>query len=89
MRKLSNKKISRAQKRQNNILFVISLIQIIALVSVWNDYLSLLNESSIQNADELISLFNGIDNLMMFNGLMPLGLSSIVIISLLYIAFKK
>lgn len=84
------KKISKAQKKQNNILFVISLIQVIALVSIWNDYLSLLDEKSIKNVDEILFLFNGeINNLMLFNGIMPLGLSVILLIALFYMVLKK
>lgn len=41
LNRVSNKKNERSNERQNKILFVISLLQILAFISVWTDFLEL------------------------------------------------
>jgi hypothetical protein len=84
------KKISQAQKKQNQILFIISILQIAALISVWNDYLTLLNEESIKNIDEILYLFfNEKENLMIFNEYSPLIILFIIFLITMYILWRK
>ena len=85
-----NKSIAKSQKKQNKILFTISFLQIAALIGVWNDYLSLLDEKSIKNIDEILFLFAGNkDNLMLFNEYIPIYLFIITFIALMYLIIKK
>jgi len=90
LERVYSKKIAQAQKKQNRILFGISFLQITALISVWTDYLSLLNEQSIKNIDEILFLFsNSKENLMLFNKYIPLGLLSMTFIALLYLVIWR
>ncbi len=84
------KKIVKSQKKQNRILFAISFLQIAALISVWNDYLSLLNEDNIKNIDEILFIFyNKKENLMLFNEYIPFSLFAFTIASIIYLVIKK
>jgi hypothetical protein len=83
-------KMAIVQRKQNRILFAISFLQIAALISVWNDYLSLLDESSIKNVDEILFLFFGKqENLVKFNEFIPLVLLLFTLIALIYLVIKK
>jgi hypothetical protein len=82
------KKTSLLESKQNNILFFISVLQLIALIGVWNDYNSLLNENNVPKDGLIIELFGSWDNLELFNSLFPLSFIVIIIFMIVYI-FKK
>lgn len=45
--RLYSKKTSKIEQRQNKILFIISIVQLITLISVWNDYITLFENSNV------------------------------------------
>jgi len=81
-------KSDRYQKKMNLILLVISFLQVLALISVWNDYLSTLNKSNLNIDDRLLKFFdNNIENLLTFNLLFPIGMI-VVMLSFSYYLWK-
>jgi len=81
------RKTSKIEQRQNVILAFISILQLIALISVWNDYIALLNEENIGSANALLFLFNRFEYLRYFNLLSPVLIMMIIVAILLY--FRK
>jgi hypothetical protein len=78
--RLFNQKNALYQKKMNFILLGISFLQLLALVSVWNDYLATLNKNNLDVDTRLLHLFgNTTDNLLTFNLFVPLGLIVIMI----------
>ncbi len=77
------------QKRQNYILLFISVLQLVALLSVWGDYLSLLNKNNLTIDDRLLSLFSTQQNLITFNLYIPIYIFIVILSILLYLFFKK
>lgn len=74
------------QKKMNLILLVISFFQLLALVSVWNDYLATLNKNNLQVDSRLLQFFHhGLDGLLTFNLFVPLGLIVIMLGFTLYL----
>ena len=68
-----NQKNIQFQKKINLTLLIISFMQVLALVSVWNDYLSMLNKNNLDIDSRLLKLFGGIpDKLLTFNLFVPL-----------------
>ena len=68
---------SRAEKKQSNALFLISVLQIIALTSVWADYLSLLNMDELRdvvNEGVFSVVFGDAVFLQIFNAVVPVML---------------
>ncbi|MCL2529443.1 MAG: hypothetical protein FWE41_03830 [Coriobacteriia bacterium] len=78
----------KSNDRQSRILFIISIIQIAALLSVWGSYIELLNEAKLSETSALIQLFGSIDNLLLFNTILPIFLI-LGIALMLYLAFFK
>ena len=60
-----------------------------ALISVWNDYVSLLDDESKDKADEIIPLFGNSNNFEQFNLYLPLSFAMIIIIMIYYVFFTK
>ncbi len=87
--RLFSQKNNLSQKKQNNILLLISILQLVALISVWNDYLSLLNKDNIQKSKKILDLFESLDSLLEFNFFTPVYIFSIIAIILLYLIIKK
>jgi hypothetical protein len=84
--RLFSQKNALYQKKMNLILLGISFLQLLALVSVWNDYLSTLNKNNLNVDSKLLSLFgNSIDNLLTFNLFVPLGFIAVMIGFTLYL----
>jgi hypothetical protein len=78
--RLFNQKNALYQKKMNFILLGISFLQLLALVSVWNDYLATLNKNNLDIDTRLLHLFgNTTDNLLTFNLFVPLGLIVIMV----------
>jgi hypothetical protein len=78
--RLFNQKNALYQKKMNFILLGISFLQLLALVSVWNDYLATLNKKNLDIDTRLLHLFgNTTDNLLTFNLFVPLGLIVIMV----------
>lgn len=68
------------QKKMNLILLVISFFQLLALVSVWNDYLATLNKNNLDIDMRLMYFFgNSTSSLLTFNLFVPLGLIAIML----------
>lgn len=81
-----NQKNVQFQKKTNLILLVISFIQVLALVSVWNDYLSTINKSNLDVDSRILNFFGGVsDNLMIFNLYVPLGLIIVILSFSIYL----
>ena len=81
------RKTPQTEQRQNIILASISILQLVALISVWNDYLSLLNQDNIDKANELLVLFSRFEYLLIFNILSPLLI--LLLIAGVFFYFRK
>jgi hypothetical protein len=81
MDRLYTKRQAAAASRQNSILFIISCLQIIALLSVWADFLSITDPVGIPNVGPVNKAFGNTSNLLSFNLWLPtvLGLTIIVL----------
>lgn len=78
-----------SQKKQNNILLTISILQLIALISVWNDYLALLNPTNLELDNRIISFFGNNENLLVFNYFTPAMIVASFLIILLYLFVRR
>jgi len=77
------------QKKQNYILLVISILQLIALISVWTDYLSLLNINNLNIDSRLLDFFDTSKNLLSFNLYLPEYIFGIISLILIYLFIKN
>ena len=77
------------QKKQNYILLFISLIQLVALISVWTDYLSILNKNNLTIDGRVLSIFSNTDNLLSFNVYLPVILFSTTGVLLAWLFIRK
>jgi hypothetical protein len=82
MDRLYVKRQAAAASRQNSILFIISCLQIIVLLCVWADFLSITDPVSLAEGGPVSTAFGNTSNLLSFNlwlpkilGLMIIGLS--------------
>jgi len=89
LKRLYARKTSKAEQRQNKILLFITLFQFIALLSVWNDYLVLLDDGLQDKADEIIPLFGNYATLELFNLYLPVGFMLIIVFMFIYIFRNK
>ncbi|MBY6185722.1 hypothetical protein KUV89_03585 [Marinobacter hydrocarbonoclasticus] len=81
------RKAERASQRQNHILFVISCIQILGLISIWSDYLGLSKlQSAILGAD--LSHQSATNWVLHFNTWLPIALF-VSLIALVVFAYIK
>ena len=82
------RKMERINRRQSTILFVISCIQTLGLVSIWGDYLSL---SKVDSFVQTTGLIRGTDNisLLLINTWLPIILLCIIFVILYNSIFKK
>lgn len=87
--RLYTKKTSKMEQRQNKILLFLTLFQFIALLSVWNDYLSLLDDDIKNKADEIIPIFGNYQMLETINLYSPIGFFIAIIFMLFYIYRNK
>jgi hypothetical protein len=83
------KKQERATHRQNTILFIISCIQIIALLSVWADYLSITNAQTLPSVGPIAKIFNDPSSLLAFNFWIPAALSVVIFLIGVFTFFKR
>ncbi len=86
--RIHKKVTERINSRQNKILFFISILQVITLISVWGDFLTITSEhgASVSYAKEIINIFGKVEVLRLFNFyLVPVILLAIIILSLVYI----
>ena len=79
LQRIYTRKTSRTEHKQNVILAFISILQLIALISVWNDYIALLNEENLDKANELLFLFSRYEYLRYFNIFSPVLIALIII----------
>lgn len=77
------------QKKQNYILLFISLIQLVALISVWTDYLSLLDKKNLNIDDRVLSVFINTENLLSFNVYLPMMLFSTMGVLLIWLFIRR
>ena len=83
---------SDAERRQSNALFLLSALQILALLSVWADYLSLLKGDAAAMAmrlDPFSLVFGGVGGLQWFNAVLPLVLIAFSTLLILYVAISR
>lgn len=83
---------SDAERRQSNALFLLSALQILALLSVWTDYLSLLKDdtsAAVMRLDPFSFVFGGADALLGFNVALPLVLIGFSTMLILYVAISR
>ncbi len=85
LNRIYTRKTSKTEQRQNKILLFLALFQFIALISVWNDYLSLLDDDLAKKADEIIPLFGSYRMLENINLYLPLGFIVAILFMILYI----
>jgi len=83
--RLYAKKNSKVEQRQNKILMFITLFQFVALVSVWTDYLSLLDNDLMAKAARFLPFFGGSRVLESINLYLPLGFLVIIFLMIVYI----
>jgi len=89
--RINSYKINKNNIRRTWILMSISIFQILGLLSVWSDYLTLLNKNNYNNSQQLPSIFNGnLGALFNINLFLPLVLIlfSIFIIIYLFVTDK-
>ncbi len=90
LERLFNQKNALFQKKLNFILVAISFMQLLALVSVWNDYLSTVNASNLNVDKRIIHIFgNDVSSLLNFNIYVPLVLLILMIGTSLYLWKSK
>lgn len=71
-----NRKLEKSNNRRNSILFLLSCIQVISLLSVWKDYIDLNSK-------------NYVDWLTLFNSWLPFILSLFICVILILVKIKK
>lgn len=74
-------KTSRVDKKRNYILFIIALVQIITIISVWNDYLNLLH--AYKSHDIFFDIISTAETFSMMNMLLPITLVILIIATLI------
>ncbi len=78
--RLFKQKSANYQKKMNLILLGISFLQLLALISIWNDYLALLNKKNVNVDLRFLQLFDySSDKLLTFNLYIPIGLGIIIL----------
>lgn len=87
--RIYNKKSSKIEQRQNQILMYISIFQFVALISVWNDYLALLDTKLVSKVDKIIHIFGNNYNFEMFNYYLPVGFGLSIVLMIFYIYYNK
>ena len=83
------KRQAASEAKQNKILFVISCVQIIALISVWADYLVITNPKEKELGGVLQGIFGNVDNLASFNVWLPIGLGFVILSITVTALFRK
>ncbi len=74
-------KSSRVDEKRNYILFIIALVQIITIISVWNDYLNLLH--AYKSHDIFFDIISTAETFSMMNMLLPITLVILIIATLI------
>ncbi len=89
LERLYNQKNALFQKRLNFILIAISFMQLLALISVWNDYLSIINQGNLKVDPRVVHMFDFFDGkvsgLLNFNLYIPIGLFAVFIVIIGYL----
>ncbi|WP_153913184.1 hypothetical protein [Shewanella sp. TC10] len=82
------RKAEQANKRQNQILFIISCIQILGLISIWSDYLGL---NKIERFIDSTGIHTGssVDTVLQINTWLPIGLIGILVLLMMLAYVKK
>lgn len=86
--RIYNKKTSIREQKQNRILIFISIFQFVALISVWTDYLSIIDKETTLKATKIIDLFGSNNNFEVFNLYLPIFFG-ITIISMIFYIYKN
>lgn len=69
---------TRNNNKQRNILFFISMVQLVSLLGVWSAYVSLLDEAAFESSTILLEIFGTKDALMTFNLFLPFMILTVV-----------
>ena len=82
---------SRVNHRQSNILFLISMLQMISLVGVWSSYISLIDRTDFESHDFLLRIFGSQQNILRFNMYLPIFFMGLILMLIIsgYINRKK
>ena len=89
LERLFNQKNDLFQKRQNRILFLISTLQLVALLSVWGDYLQLLKNKGTGLDERLKNIFQTPQELLDFNLYLPIYIGGFIVLVFLYLFFRR
>ncbi|KPZ71551.1 hypothetical protein AN944_01566 [Shewanella sp. P1-14-1] len=81
------RKAEQSNRRQNQILFIISCIQILGLISIWSDYLGLSKIERFINSTGIHTGSN-VDTVLQINTWLPLGLIAVLIL-LMMLAYMR
>jgi len=88
--RLHETKSAEIDNKRNIILFIITTLQFLALISIWNDYLSLLQHEGLHKTNRLlISIFNTDTSLKEFHSFLPISLIALLGLLIGYIFTKK
>lgn len=82
------KHTNQSNQRQSNILFLISMLQMVSLVGVWSAYLSLISQGNFEMNQGLLRIFGTQENLIRFNMYLPV-LFLLAIVTLWFLGFMK
>lgn len=86
------RQIARFDQKQNKILFLISLLQLAALLSVWGDYVTMLNKVNAAGVIEVgfwATIFGDVSGVQAFNAILPLLIILIGIVAIIYVMFSR
>jgi len=87
--RLFHQKNDSFQKGRNYILLFISVIQLVALLGVWGDYLALLDKKNLNTDDRLLNVFDNSQNLLTFNLYIPIYIFVVIFCIILYFFSEK
>lgn len=87
--RIYNRKRSKVEQKQNTILLFISIFQFVALISVWMDYISIIDTETSKKASKIISLFGNQNYFELFNLYLPITFLFIIIFMIIYIYYNK
>lgn len=85
--RIYNKHQANSARKQNAILFTISCIQVVALLSVWSDFMAITDPNNLPEAGPLDAIFG--HNLMLFNLMLPPVLTLLILLLALYGFFRR
>lgn len=86
------KKSLRSEERQNRALSAITILGVLALVETWSNYLSLLQQDSVEGVTEsgfMHALFGSSDILLTFNTWFPIALFILCVVAVILLLIRR